>query len=110
MRLANYIFILASMLIYSQHEDGISIVQASAEFTKEANLNIKKLDDTNTYNYDLSKHSDFFEDHDIVYLPTIILFENGEEIKRWEADITLKLKCKLEDLQEEINKLIEAKF
>jgi len=110
MRLVNYIFLLASMLIYSQHEDGISIVQASAEFTKEANLNIKKLDDTSTYNYDLSKHSDFFEDHDIVYLPTIILFENGEEIKRWEADITLKLKCKLEDLQEEINKLIEAKF
>ena len=110
MRLANYIFLLASALIYSQHEDGISIVQASAEFTKEANLNIKKLDDTSTYNYDLSKHSDFFEDHVIVYLPTIILFENGEEIKRWEADITLKLKCKLEDLQEEINKLIEAKF
>lgn len=110
MRLVNYIFILASALIYSQHEDGISIVQASAEFTKEANLNIKKLDDTSTYNYDLSKHSDFFEDYNIIYLPTIILFENGEEIKRWEADITLKLKCKLEDLQEEINKLIEAKF
>ena len=110
MRLVNYIFILASAIIYSQYEDGISIVQASAEFTKEANLNIKKLDDTRAYNKDLGKHSDFFEDHDIVYLPTIILFENGEEIKRWEADITLKLKCKLEDLQEEINKLIEAKF
>ena len=52
----------------------------------------------------------FFEDHNVIYLPTIILFNNGKEIKRWEADITLKLKCKLEDLQEEINKLIEDKF
>ena len=110
MTLANYIFVLASMLVFSQHEDGISIVQASAEFTKEANLNIKKLDDTSAYNYDLSKHSDFFANHNVIYLPTIILFENGDEVKRWEADITLKLKCKLEDLQEEINKLIEAKF
>tara|TARA_A200000159_G_scaffold58625_1_gene54132 strand:- start:980 stop:1312 length:333 start_codon:yes stop_codon:yes gene_type:complete len=110
MKGVNYIFLLASMLVYSQHENGISIVQASAEFTKEANLNIKKLDDTNTFNYDIGKDSSFFEDYNVIYLPTIILFNNGKEIKRWEADITLKLKCKLEDLQDEINKLIEDKF
>ena len=110
MKFVNYIFILISASVFAQHKNGISIVQASAEFTKDANLNIKKLDDANTFNYDIGKDADFFEDNNVVFLPTIILFNNGEEIKRWEADITLKLKCKLEDLQDEINKLIEDKF
>ncbi len=110
MKCVNYILLLTSMLVYSQYENGISIVQASAEFTKEANLKIEKLDDTNTFNYDIGKDASFFKDYNVIYLPTIILFNNGKEIKRWEADITLKLKCKLEDLQDEINKIIEDKF
>ena len=110
MKLVKYIFILCFVFVQAQHENGISIVQASAEFTKEANLNIKKLDDVNVFNYDIGKHKDFFEENNIVYLPTIILFENGNEVESWEADITLKLKCKLEDLQKEIDKLIENKF
>ena len=43
MKFVNYIFILISASVFAQHKNGISIVQASAEFTKDANLNIKSL-------------------------------------------------------------------
>ena len=93
-----------------KYKSGISIVQASAEFLQEKNLEIKKLKDASTFNFDISKQVDFFDKYKVEFLPTVILFSDGEEVKRWQANIMLELDCKLEDLQKEINKIIEDKF
>jgi hypothetical protein len=43
-------------------------------------------------------------------VPTIIIFNNGEEVKRFQADISFKMVATKEEVQEEISKLIMNKF
>jgi len=43
----------------------------------------------------------------IKVLPTIIIFKDGEEIYRFEADLSFKMVATREELQEYINELIE---
>ncbi len=91
---------------YSQYKDGISVVQFSAEFVKDNEISLKKFDDHNIHLFYLSKHSKHFENEKIVYIPTVILFYNGEKILKIESGVTLKLPenttTKLEDAIEEI--------
>jgi hypothetical protein len=43
----------------------------------------------------------------IKVLPTIIIFKDGEEIYRFEADLSFKMVATREELQEYVNELIE---
>jgi len=43
----------------------------------------------------------------IKVLPTIIIFKDGEEIYRFEADLSFKMVATKEELQEYVNELIE---
>ena len=110
MKTGNIVILLLPLFLQSQWKDGITIVQASADFVKESNLEIKKLKHANVLNYDITKHNNFFKENKIEFIPTIVLFNNGKEVIRWESNIMLELECTLKDLQNEIDKLIENKF
>ena len=43
-------------------------------------------------------------------LPTIIIFNEGEEVKRYQADLSFKLTATREELQEFIDELIMSNF
>ena len=45
--------------------------------------------------------------HKVKVLPTIIVFKDGEEIYRFEADLSFKMVATKEELQEYIDELIE---
>ena len=45
--------------------------------------------------------------HKVTVVPTIIIFKDGEEMKRWEADLSFKMSATIEELQEYINELIK---
>ena len=49
------------------------------------------------------------EDYNIVVVPTIIIF-NGEEVKRFQADISFTVQAKLEDVQGVIDEIIMSSF
>ena len=49
------------------------------------------------------------EDYDIVVVPTIIVF-NGEEVKRFQADVSFSIKAKLEEIQEVLDEIIMSNF
>jgi len=76
---------------YSQYKDGISVVQFSAEFVKDNEISLKKFNDHNIYAFYLSKHSNHFTNENIIYIPTVMLFHDGEQILKIESGITLKL-------------------
>tara|TARA_R100001163_G_C4978692_1_gene135701 strand:+ start:230 stop:580 length:351 start_codon:yes stop_codon:yes gene_type:complete len=94
-----------------KYKDNISVVLFSAEFVEQVSL--KDFREHNTYIFDFEnvKHEKYFMDESIEYLPTLILYNKGNQIIRIEADITLKLP---EDYKKKINsqidKLIENKF
>ena len=52
---------------------------------------------------------DWKDKYNIVIVPTIIVF-NGEEVKRFQADLSFQLAARLEDVQEVVDELIMDKF
>ena len=46
----------------------------------------------------------------IAVVPTIIVFDDGEEVKRFQADISFKMVATRKEIQEYIDELIISKF
>ena len=59
----------------------------------------------------MSKAQDQFKKLNIKYIPTVILFYNGEEVYRVESGISLKLPDNsIELIEDQIEQIIESKF
>ena len=48
--------------------------------------------------------------YSIAIVPTIIVFDDGEEVKRYQADLSFKMVATREEIQEYIDELIISKF
>ena len=59
----------------------------------------------------MSKASKLFAKNKVKYIPTIILFNNGDEVFRVESGISLKLpENTIQLIEEQIEEIIESKF
>jgi len=89
----------------------IEIVQFSAEFLKDNEISLKSFRSYETKTLYMSKESAMFKKLDIKYIPTLVLFNNGEEVFRVESGITLKLpENTIEQINNKIETIIESKF
>lgn len=89
----------------------IEIVQFSAEFLKDNEISLKSFKSYETKTLYMSKESAMFKKLDIKYIPTLVLFNNEEEVFRVESGITLKLpKNSIELIEDQIEEIIESKF
>ena len=59
---------------------------------------------------DIAKNPEIQKKHEVVVVPTIIIFKDGEEVKRWQADLSFKIVATKEDLQEYIDELLMEDF
>jgi len=50
------------------------------------------------------------KEHKVIVVPTIIIFKDGEEVKRWQADLSFKMVATKEELQEYIDELLMEDF
>ena len=48
--------------------------------------------------------------YEIFIVPTIIVFDEGKEVKRFQADLSFKMAATREEVQEYIDELIISKF
>ena len=48
--------------------------------------------------------------YEIAIVPTIVVFDDGEEVKRFQADISFKMAATRKEVQEYIDELIISKF
>ena len=71
---------------------------------------LKKLTDCDITKVDIVKQPKFQTKHKIVVVPTIIVFKDGEEVKRFQADVSFKMVATREELQEYIDELIMSDF
>ena len=89
----------------------IEIVQFSAEFLKDNEISLKSFRSYETKTLYMSKESAMFKKLDIKYIPTLVLFNNEEEVFRVESGISLKLpENTIELIENEIEEIIESKF
>jgi len=71
---------------------------------------IDKLSDCDITKVDITKEVDLQQKHKVVIVPTIIVFKDGEEIKRYQADLSFKMLATRKEIQEFINEQIMSDF
>jgi len=72
---------------------------------------VQELEDCKTISFiDISKNADDAKKHKIAVIPTIIIFKDGEEVARFQADLSFKMVATREDIQEEIDNQLMSDF
>jgi len=59
---------------------------------------------------DIAKNPDIATKHKIAVVPTIIIFKDGEEVARFQADLSFKMIATREEVQEEISNQLMSDF
>jgi len=59
---------------------------------------------------DIAKNPDIAKKHKIAVVPTIIIFKDGEEVARFQADLSFKMVATKKEVQEEIDNQLMSDF
>jgi|TARA_R110002110_G_C12915146_1_gene666615 hypothetical protein len=107
-----YLLFLFLLFMNSNAFGQINIVHCNATWNNKNKVTwLYKLSDVNKVKYiDIAKYPDLQKKYEIVVVPTVIIFNDGEEIKRFQADISFSIKAKLEDIQEIIDDILMESF
>jgi len=115
--MAGYLLILFLMLISSSAkgqtytcDENICVVEFNASWNSANNVIwINKLSDCETKRILIDK-GDWQKKFSIVVTPTIIIFVDGEEKKRYQANIMMTMEAKQSEIQDKIDEIIMEDF
>ena len=90
----------------------IKVIQFNAGWNKANGVPwVMGLEDCNTYAYvDIAKDTEAQTKHKIAVIPTIIIFKDGQEVARFQADLSFKMLATKEEVQEEIDNILMSDF
>jgi hypothetical protein len=71
---------------------------------------VGELSDCDIVYVDIMENPKLQQKHKVVVVPTIIILKDGEELKRWQADLSFKMLATKEEIQEEIDEIILSDF
>tara|TARA_R100000322_G_scaffold108881_1_gene69523 strand:- start:167 stop:496 length:330 start_codon:yes stop_codon:yes gene_type:complete len=72
---------------------------------------VQALEDCKTIGYtDIAKDTEAQTKYKIAVVPTIIIFKDGEEVARFQADLSFKMLATKEEVQEEIDNQLMSDF
>ena len=112
--ISNIVYILIIVLIFasSQVFGQITVKHFNAEWNKSNAADwFMDLKDCSTKSYvDIGKNPDAQKKYKIAVVPTIIIFKDGEEVARFQADLSFKMLATREEVQEEIDEQLMSDF
>ena len=101
------ILLFFSTALYSQVE--VKYFNAGWNAANEIKW-VDKLSDCEIEKYDIGADPKKAQEFKVVVVPTIIIFQDGEEVERYQADISFKMSATKEELQDYIDELIMSAF
>ena len=105
------IFVLICGGVFSQSpcEEDICVVEFNAGWNESNGAKyLDKLTDCGVKRILIDK-GDWQKEYGIIVVPTIIVF-NGEEVKRFQADLSFKMLATREEVQEVVDEIIMSDF
>ena len=106
-KLLSILFIFFNVSAFCQ----VTVAYYNAEWNKANAVTwIDKLKDCEITKIDIVKEPKMQKKHQIVVVPTIIIFLDGEEVKRYQADISFTMKATKEEVQDKIEEIIIDNF
>tara|TARA_R100001510_G_C7625644_1_gene185582 strand:+ start:113 stop:436 length:324 start_codon:yes stop_codon:yes gene_type:complete len=97
---------LTSLVSFSQ----VKVIHFNAGWNKANDVEwFDKLSDANKKTLSIDDE-DIQKKYEIFIVPTIIVFDEDEEVKRFQADLSFEMVATREEVQEYIDELIISKF
>ena len=91
-------------------QEGLAIVEFNAPFSGTKCEYLEKLSDCETTKIDISKNAKAQGKYKIVVVPTLIIFKDGEEVARFQANIMMQLEATKKEVQEKIDEILMEDF
>ena len=66
--------------------------------------------DVNVYRLNIDLYPKIQADNEVVILPTIIFYDDGEEVERLQGDMSFTLKTTIKELDEIVEEILSSKF
>ena len=90
----------------------IKVEQFNAGWNSANNVSwVQDLSECKTIGYtDIAEDKEAQKKYKIAVVPTIIIFKDGEEVARFQADLSFKMVATKEEVQEEINNQLMSDF
>ena len=91
--------------------DGLQVVHFNAGWNSANDVKwVEDLSDCKIKQCDIATDTEAQNEHEIVVVPTIIIFNEGEEVKRFQADISFTMKATQKDVQAVIDETLMEGF
>ena len=116
--LAGYILLLLLMIISSPakgqspcEDGGLCVVQYNAGFNEANKVAwVEELNECSTKFIDIQKDATAAGKYKIVVVPTIIIYNDGEEVARFQANIMMKMEATKKEVQNKIDEIVMESF
>ena len=107
-----YMLIIFFMLLCSGAFAQIKVIHFNAGWNKANEAPwVIKLEDCQTIGYiDIATDKEAQKEYKIAVIPTIVIFKDGDEVARFQADLSFKMVATREEVQEEINNQLMSDF
>ena len=91
--------------------EGLVVVEFNASFNKANQVTwLGKLTDCETERVDITSDSRWSQEYKIVVVPTIVIFNNNEEGKRFQANIMMTMEATRKEVQEALDEIVMEAF
>ena len=106
------LLVILLILISSSVNAQIKVEQFNAGWNSANDVTwVMDLEDVKTSGYtDIAKDTEAQTKYKIAVVPTIIIFKDGEEVARFQADLSFKMLATKEEVQEEISNQLMSDF
>tara|TARA_R110001592_G_scaffold293218_1_gene562726 strand:- start:320 stop:661 length:342 start_codon:yes stop_codon:yes gene_type:complete len=106
------LFLLISFVVKSQTipGEGLIVAEFNAPFSGTKCEFLDDLTDCEIVKIDISTNKELQKTHKIAVVPTLIIFYDGEEKGRFQANIMMELEVTQKEVQEKIEEIIMEDF
>ena len=107
-----FLFVIIFLLLVTTAFGQIKVTQFNASWNNANDVSwVMDLEDCKTISYtDIATNAEAQTKYKIAVVPTIIIFKDGEEVARFQADLSFKMLATREEVQEEINNQMMSDF
>ena len=103
--------ILILMLVVSSSSGQIVVTHFNAAWNDPNKVSyIGELTDCDIVYVDIAAAPKLQTKHKIIVVPTVVIYKDGEEVKRFQADISFSMQATKEDMQDVIDELLMEDF
>ena len=106
-KLLTLVILFLSLSVTSQ----IKVIQFNANWNSANGVNwLDQLTDCKVGQVDIATNTEAQSKYKIIVVPTIIVFNHGEEVKRYQANIMMQIEAKLEEVQDLVDETVMESF